>query len=306
MKVSTYNCQGLLSNNKKQFLIQDFDKYKIDILCLQETHDRESGLEEIISNTTGKRYHLYKSGNNKKSNNGVAFLVNESRNISFLPINDRICKLTTTISNQTHNLVVICCYAPTLENSTKNPELRDNFYDQLDSVIRKINSRDALIIGGDFNAICGKNTTKDFPEYRGTIGKYGKGTINDNGHSLLHFAKNNNLRLTNTLFKHKPAHITTWTCPERTNGCIDSKSGTPRKQPYRNQIDFICTRVREDITVTNARSYGGTITKSDHKLVITTMTIKWPMTRKIKGTPQINYDNITNTQIQENYKKRAK
>ena len=305
MKIATYNCQGLHSKNKKQFLIEDFINYKIDILCIQETHLQESDIEELKSNKTGNKYHLYKSGNGKKSRNGVGFLVNSNRNIDFQPINDRICQLTTTIANQSHNLIVICAYAPTLENSTKKPELRENFYDQLDSVIQKINSRDVLIVGGDFNAICGKHTSKDFPEYQDTVGKYSKGTINDNGYSLLQFAKNNNMRLSNTMFKHKPAHITTWTCPERTHGCLDSRSGDPRKQPYRNQIDFICTKIREDVRVTDARSYGGTVTKSDHKLVIATMTIKWPTTRKHKSEPQINYSNITNTEIQEKYKSRA-
>ena len=97
------------------------------------------------------------------------------------------------------------------------------------------------------------------------MGKYGKGEVNTNRYALLELAKSNNLKLTNTFFRHRSAHITTWESPERTQDFTDSRSGTVRKNPYRNQVDYVLIKNRQDIRVTDSRSYGGINTKSDHK-----------------------------------------
>ena len=50
---------------------------------------------------------------------------------------------------------------------------------------------------------------------------------------------------------------------------------------------------------TNARSYGGTIVTTDHKLVITTFELEWFKVwrkRKTQSTPKINASNIVNRQ----------
>ena len=43
-------------------------------------------------------------------------------------------------------------YAPTLENTVRNPDETRIFYEQLSSLINSIKQRDALIIGREFNA----------------------------------------------------------------------------------------------------------------------------------------------------------
>lgn len=306
IRVGTFNCQGLLNEQKKQFLIKDFINYKIDVLCIQETHNKETGFEEIISNETGKKFNLFNSGNGEKSVNGVGFLVENTKLVDFKPINDRVCQMKSRIcgtkNNNSNNLVIINAYAYTLKKSEKDPELREKFYEKLDDIISKTSSRDSLIVCGDFNAIVGKEYIE---EYNGIKGRYGKGEINKNGHSLIEFALRNKLILSNTIFKHKPAHITTWTCPERKNACIDSKSGTQRKNPYRNQIDFICVRKRSDIKISDSRSYGGTLVNSDHKMVRAIMTIGWPNHKETKGKPQINYEKLINKQFRLEYQKEA-
>ena len=50
---------------------------------------------------------------------------------------------------------------------------------------------------------------------------------------------------------------------------------------------------------TNARSYGGTIVTTDHKLVITTFELEWFKVwgkRTTQSTPKINASNIVNRQ----------
>ena len=97
-----------------------------------------------------------------------------------------------------------------------------NFTLKLDSVIKKHKSRHGTIIAGDFNAKTG--SAREEKIYHDNIGKYGKGKTNNNGYHLLNFVKTHNLKLTNTYFKHKSTHRSTWEAPERTKGCIDKQA----------------------------------------------------------------------------------
>ena len=160
--------------------------------------------------------------------------------MTFLPINERICEITTKIHNE-QVVHLVSAYAPTLNKSEKNPQVRENFYSELESVIKKHKSRHITIIGGDFNGKIGK---KQPDAYKNICGKYSKGHSNSNGEFLLEFAKTNSLVLTNTFFKHKLSHRTTWESPN-----------TKQK----NQIDFILVRRSKGIKIRNSRSYGGTL-----------------------------------------------
>ena len=82
-------------------------------------------------------------------------------------------KLTTS-KNITCNL--ISAYAPTLENTIKNPEETNAFYDELTSLLKLNKNRDAVIIGGDFNA---KTKLSTYNSQR-VVGKYAKSQINKN------------------------------------------------------------------------------------------------------------------------------
>ena len=54
---------------------------------------------------------------------------------TFKRINDRICAASINLVN--HKLIVISAYAPTLEVREANPELRELFYNQLDSTVSR-------------------------------------------------------------------------------------------------------------------------------------------------------------------------
>ena len=105
---------------------------------------------------------------------------------------------------------------------------------------------------------------------------------------LIEFSEMNNLKITNTFFKHKPAHTSTWQCPQRKSGTIDSNSQTPRRNPYRNQIDYILVRNSNNIQVHDSRSYGGFTCNSDHKPVIAKINLKWKTVTKPKPSKKIN------------------
>ena len=227
-------------------------------------------------------YSLYQVGTNKY--HGVGLLVSTDLNPRFIKISDRICKATMKI-DKNHLLIVICAYAPTTEVSRKDPQQRENFYDQLDSEINvTIKSKHTLIVVGDFNAKTGSGH-KAFPQ---NIGKFGKGKINENGTYLLEMCKKHDLFLTNTIFDHKLSHRTTWTSPKRNTPHLHY-DGTIRRNPYRNQIDYIIMKCNQRCFVTNSRSYNGVETSTDHKLVKDELKLDWWKMRKHqKGSEKID------------------
>ena len=159
-------------------------------------------------------YHSKKAqrNTNKKNKNqtraGTAIAISKGTNVTFKAISDRICVLRTKLSDN-YTLTLINAYAPTLPVSEDNPKLREEFYDELEAVVRRVSNRDYLLIAGDFNAKVGREWTK----YAENMGRYGKGEVNSNGKELLDFCNRQNLVLTNTLFRHKMAHRTTWESP---------------------------------------------------------------------------------------------
>ena len=149
-----------------------------------------------------------------------------------------------------------------------------------------IANRTVLVVAGDFNAKTGSGH-KQYPE---NIGRYGIGHLNENGEGLLDFANHHDLVLTNTKFQHKLLHGTTWesACRRHT-----TKDGEERRNPHRNQIDYILVRKRNMQQVTNSRSYphNNTMT-SDHRPVIMNINLKTVVYRNKNAPKNINFDHL--------------
>ena len=97
------------------------------------------------------------------------------------------------------------------------------------------------------------------------IGNYGKGKMNSSGESLIELCTQKKLCITNTFFDHKLCHRSTWIAPMRN---FTTHNGTERRNPIRNQIDFIIVQSEFKHLVRNSRSYGGINTSTDHKMVM--------------------------------------
>ena len=220
MRIATFNVRGLIQNHKKTSLADDLQKYKITLACIQETQLNHDGVINIKTSDNSKTYTLYYLSS-PDSHHGCGIMIDSNTECDFTKINDRACSLTTYVSmtRSKKPIILICAYAPTLDVSEKNPEIRENFYNDLQSYISDTPSSSLIITGGDFNAKTGSSHNK---------GKFGKGITNTNGENLLEFARSNRLILCNTLFYHKMAHRTTWE--------------SPGNNPVRNQIDYILVK----------------------------------------------------------------
>ena len=262
-KYTTFNCQGLNNDNKKSSLADDFLHHQITVMMLQEARITGQGVHKITS-SNGTELLLYNSGHQSTSHGGAGSPVTSKTEITFKPISEGISILTTTMKKMKYCFISV--YAPTSESTVKDSEKTRTFYEQLSDIISNINRNVLIIIGGHFNAKT-KMRNRD-PLLNKIIGKYAKSDINENGKKLIEPCNLHNLRITDTFFKHKPTHQTTWTSPAPNKNVNDSQTKSLQKNPYRNQIDYILVRNCETIKITDSKSTTNKITTSDHKPVI--------------------------------------
>ena len=134
------------------------------------------------------------------------------------------------------------------------------------------------------------------------MGKYGKGQMNESGKALLELCSKHDIVITNTLFPHKLSHRTTWTAPDRKYITYD---GTERRNPIRNQIDYVIIINQHKHLTQDSRSYGGIETEADHKMVICKINIDTlKIYRKNNIKPKRNISAFANKKNQEEYQQK--
>ena len=163
--------------------------------------------------------------------------------LEWKPISDRI--IYARFFSRYVKLSIIQVYAPTNE---ANVEDKDNFYEQLQTVVDSVHKHDILLVMGNLNAKVGE----DNDGYENIIGSHGVGERNDNGERLVDFCGLNNLVVTGTIFPHKLINKQTWTSP-----------GGKTK----NQIDHVLVSRQHRSSVMDTRAMRGADIASDHQLV---------------------------------------
>ena len=271
--IGTFNVRGLTSQSKQDALSQDVNNYEIDICCLQETkiidsndYDTTNGNRLITIPSTSKHY-----------GNGFIIAKRWKEYVHrYWKVSDRICviQLKTDKSrfkdgnnktNIDHIITIINVYAPTAERAKKFPHEISQFYTDLTKTTTQLKklSTSALFIAGDFNSKVGVKR-----DLETCIGSWSRGYRNENGQRLVDFCENNNKFVCNSVFQHKACHITTWSCKIPDNN-------TGKMRSIYNQIDYIMMDSDKIQTLIDSRSYGGTMTASDHRIVITRVQTSW-------------------------------
>ena len=155
MILSTWNVQALLDNAKPNrpekrtaLVAKELAHYKVDIAALCETHLPDDG--QIIECSCGYTFLWSGCSGEEWRESGVGFaimsqivqkLANPPKGISDL--------LTTLQLPLGHNkcATVISAYAPTMTNLE---EVKNRFYNELDTVIKAVSKSDKLLHLGDF------------------------------------------------------------------------------------------------------------------------------------------------------------
>ena len=216
VNIGTWNVRTLKEDGKVKLLLNEMLRLRIDILGISETHwnvDTPESWEEngYVIITSSRRDKVHRQG--------VAIIIKKEIAICLTDYNiisERI--MSIEINTKTGPLTIFQIYAP--DSSYDDAEI-DMFYNNLQDEINKLPRKNTFMIIGDFNAIVGKHSYVNWPE---TAGRYSIGTRNIRGERLLQFCAINNLKIVNTLYKHKFRHLVTWISP-------DCKT--------RNQIDYI-------------------------------------------------------------------
>jgi hypothetical protein len=91
----------------------------------------------------------------------------------------------------------------------------NKFYADLQDTINGVSTNGMLIIVGDLNARVGQNQQKQRQKHvvRSSLGPFTIDIENENGARLIDFCEMNNILISNTFFKHKQMHQTSWMHP---------------------------------------------------------------------------------------------
>lgn len=124
-------------------------------------------------------------------------------------------------------------YAPT---NDAEPEVKDDFYEELHTVNDKVPLHDILVVMVDLNA----KIRKCYHGEEGIVGKNVlRGDRSENGERFVSFCALNNLAITSTMLLHKDIHKYTWTSPDGL---------------HKNQIDHIAINSKFKRSVRDTRA----------------------------------------------------
>ncbi|VDP37243.1 unnamed protein product [Schistosoma margrebowiei] len=164
----------------------------------------------------------------------------------------RIIKESFKTKKKGITMNIIQCYAPTNDSSD---DIKDQFYERLQSIIEKYPRNDFTILMEDLNAKVGIDNTG----YEDIMGRHGLGQRNENGERFANLCAFNKLVIGGTIFPHKRIHKATWISPDHTT---------------ENQINHICINKKFRRTMEDVRTRRGADIASDHHLVVANLKLK--------------------------------
>jgi len=253
MTIGTWNVQTMYQSGKTAQIAAEMKKYKISLLGLSETRWIQSGQTRLLSGEL-----LLYSGHEQADashTEGVGFLLSRQAQNSLTgweAHGPRMIRAAFTTTDKKIKLNVIQCYAPTNESED---QVKDEFYDHLQSVLDKCSEKDVNILMGDFNAKIGEDNTG----YEDIMGKHGIGVMSDNGERFLNTCALNKFVVGGSIFPHKRIHKATWVSPDNMT---------------ENQIDHLCIGTKFRRTIQDVRVKRGADVASDHHLVCAKVKLK--------------------------------
>ena len=235
---------------------------KIMIACVQETKWKGSKAKEI-----GEGFKLYYHGI-CRARNGIGIILSkewQDKILKIKRISDRIMTMKLVSGNTMLN--IISGYAPQVGCSQQE---KDQFYENLESEMRRIPLHEELIIGGDLNGHVGKDRSHFEREHGG----HGYGQQNPEGESILSFAAQAyNLVVANTYFQKKDEHLITYKSGDRCS-----------------TVDYIITRREKLKNIKDCKVIPGECAITQHRILV--MDYKSSlrrMARPRKRKPQIRW-----------------
>ena len=271
LTIGTWNVRTLYQAGKVENLMIEMNRLKVDIMGLAEVRWTGSGLIKY------EDYSMIFSGG-EKHQLGVGIMMTKKiagSLIGYTAISERV--IVMKLQAKPFNVVCVQTYAPTQTHSDEDVE---SFYEDLKQARKMAKSQDVVLYLGDWNAKVGS-------ESQGLVcGKFGLGKKNDRGARLISFCEENDLIITNTMFKQHPSRLYTWKSP-----------GDVR----RNQIDYILISRCHRNSVKNVCTYPGADINSDHNPVVMKLQLKLKKITRSKPTPKQNFQLLKDGDIRNRY-----
>jgi len=185
-----------------------------------------------------------------------------ARRLHSLPVghSDRLMSLRIPINNKDF-ATIVSVYAPTMQADNG---VKEAFYSDLHNLLQRVDTKDKLLIMGDFNARVGRDSTV----WKDVLGKHGMGNCNDNGRLLLEFCSAHGLTITNSLFQQKERFKATWKHP---------------RSKHWHLLDYVLTRQRDVRDVLHTRVMPSADCYTDHRLVRSKIAFTFKPPPKKKG-----------------------
>jgi hypothetical protein len=256
LKVATWNVLTLNQTGYVTALVRTLRLQKISLAGITEARLTGTDSTQVEGATvlhSGGQQHVH----------GVALVVFPplvANLTKWSPINDRL--LLARFSHRHGHLSVIVAYAPTEDGDS---DVKDAFYDQLETAVLSIPTHDIMLILGDLNAVSGT----DRPGFEAVVGKFGSGIPNDNSARLLTFCASTGLSIVGSWFRRRDIHRWTW----------HSNDGHTKKE-----IDHIITRQRDRGMFKSYRVFRGAEApaSTDHRLIVSSVALQLPFTKHRK------------------------
>ena len=298
--VGSFNVRGLTEDTKKEQLMRDVNQYGIDVCALQETKIENAGVHRVngsmITPFDSKNKHYgYGIVVPKKWQESIHKYWRESNRICVLQLSGnpdtcadrrqyeckptRKCRIKiSNIKMRPKNIInIINVYAPTSDRAKKCPNEIKKLYKNLDKLCQEFDKAPSsiTILAGHFNS---KARRKTGPE--SCIGQWPRGRRNQNGTNLVDICD-----------------ITTWS--QRRINLL-----TKQNVWLYNQIDYIILNQKKKQVLADARSYGGTETLLDHRLIVARIKLTWERIyhQRVPNTIQKRLDTRQLTQNEDNQK----
>ena len=209
--------RSCVKQSKKELVIKQLKKYRIQIAALHETCLHDCGLKLINDYTM--IYSEVPSNNKTRNARGVAICLYQTAakvwkdsGSEWEAVSKRIVKIRLKCSQI--NMTVIAVYSSVNLINKQAADTSDKFYNDLQDALKKVSIHDMIIMMGDLNARAGNIQPQE--TMSNSIGPFKVGSTNENGFRLIDFCTINNLIISTTFFEHKTVRQMSWIHPGNT------------------------------------------------------------------------------------------
>lgn len=291
MNIASLNACSLLKATMHHQITQYMRRKHIDILCLQETKSKQTTYYMVDS------YCFYTFSNapsDQREHLGTGFVLSPRARAALLrtlPATSRTAGMS--FHTGAGEFSILTAHAP---HNQHEEDTKHAFYDELNQLLARVETKGPFIIMGDFNArLHGKLHDE------AVLGPhlFGKGVSfiggdQDNRSFFLDFCSHNQLRLCNTWFQHSSSKQVTFKEP----GTSRLPRGSAVWDPSQfAQLDFCLCPERWKNTVQDLVSDPFANIHSDHFPILAKVKLSLGANRSVSHKPRWDFQRATETSI---------